>query len=109
MICYHKNWAYFEDRFEVSCAAYVESKPGIPPTPRHVARLIDMMQDQGSQVLLAANYFDGDKIRSVAERGGAETVIVPLYPGGAEGVDDYFTLVDRWVERLAEAFRASAS
>ena len=31
IICYHKNWAYLEDRFQVRCADYVESKPGIPP------------------------------------------------------------------------------
>lgn len=109
MICYHKNWAYFEDRFEVTCAAYVESKPGIPPTPRHVARLIDMMQSQGFEVLLAANYFDRNKVESVAERGGAVPVIVPIYPGGAQGVDDYFSLVDRWVGDLASAFRRTAS
>ncbi|MEJ2153686.1 MAG: hypothetical protein P8Y29_12295, partial [Gemmatimonadota bacterium] len=32
LICYHKNWAYLEQRFELMCADYVESKPGIAPT-----------------------------------------------------------------------------
>lgn len=105
IICYHKNWAYFEDRFRVTCAEYVEAKPGIPPTPRHVSRLIDLMQSRGIGVLLAANYFDRNKIETVARRGGAVPVIVTLYPGGAPGVEDYFDLVDHWVESLASAFR----
>jgi ABC-type Zn uptake system ZnuABC Zn-binding protein ZnuA len=104
IICYHKNWAYFEDRFGVRCADYVEAKPGIPPTPGHVADLISRIQNENIRVLLAATYFDPDKVRSVAERGGATLVRVPLAPGAVPGVDDYFALVDSWVDGLAAAF-----
>lgn len=103
IICYHKNWAYFEDRFGVVCADYIESKPGIPPTPRHVARLIDEMQSQGLDLILAANHFDRRKVERVAQRGGATPVIVPLYPGGSDDLDSYFAVVDHWIERLVEA------
>lgn len=106
IICYHKNWAYFEDRFDVSCADYVEAKPGIPPTPRHVGNLITLMRDEGIDVLLAANYFDGSQVRVVARRAGATPVIVPLQPGGA-GTESYFDVVDAWVESLAAAFGGS--
>ena len=103
IICYHKNWAYLEDRFSVRCVDYVETKPGIPPTPRHVAELLERMSSQGLDVILAASYFDQRKIESVARRSGARVVIVPMNPGGRAGVDDYFTLVDDWVGGLAEA------
>jgi zinc/manganese transport system substrate-binding protein len=108
IICYHKHWAYLEDRFGVRCAEFVESKPGIPPTPRHVARLIDLMRTQGIGVLLAASHFDRDKVETVAERGGARSVIVPLYSDGTKGAEGYFALVDRWVNGLAEAFGTGA-
>jgi hypothetical protein len=106
IICYHKNWAYFEDRFGVTCADYVEAKPGIPPTPGHVARLIDRMQNEDLDVLLAAAYFDGDKVETVARRGGATPVIVPLQPG-ARNVQDYFDVVNLWVTSLANAVASS--
>jgi zinc/manganese transport system substrate-binding protein len=104
LICYHKNWAYFEDRFGIRCTDYVETKPGISPTPRHVARLIRRMQEENLDVLLAATYFDRDKVETVATRGGATAVYVPLSPGARQGIDDYFTLVDSWVDDLAQAF-----
>jgi len=108
IICYHKNWAYFEDRFLVVCADYVESKPGIPPTPRHVASLIEMMQQSGFNVVLAANYFDRTKVETVAHRGGARPVIVPLYPiEGSEEAGDLFQLVDHWIDQLTAGFDAS--
>jgi zinc/manganese transport system substrate-binding protein len=106
MICYHKNWAYLEERFQITCADYVEAKPGIPPTPGHVADLIQRIQQEGIGVLLAASYFDRNKVETVARRGGARLVRVPLAPGAQEGVDDYFQLVDMWVDGLAAAFQS---
>ena len=104
VICYHKNWVYFEDRFQVRCAEFVEAKPGIPPTPGHVARLIDLMKTRRIDVIMAADYFGRDKVQTVAERAGARAVMMPLQPGGAPGIETYFDLVDRWVTGLATAF-----
>ena len=107
IICYHKNWAYLEDRFQVRCADYVEAKPGIPPTPGHVAQLIRRMRSENLDVLLAATYFDERRVEIVANRGGATLVHVPLAPGAVQGIDDYFSLVDAWVEGLAQAFSSN--
>ena len=109
MICYHKNWAYLSARFRVDCAMYVEPKPGIPPSPGHVRKVIDFVEREGIPVLLAANYFSRTQVERVASRAGATPVLVPEHVAGAEGVDDYFRLVDLWVSRLAEAFRATGA
>ena len=108
IVCYHKDWAYFEERFSVKCAAFVETKPGIPPTPRHVARLLDLMRKEGLKVLLSPSYYDRNKIESVARRGGATAVIVPFYPSARRGVDDYFQLIDAWIGELTAALRKTA-
>ncbi|MGH7552590.1 MAG: metal ABC transporter solute-binding protein, Zn/Mn family, partial [Longimicrobiales bacterium] len=105
IICYHKDLAYFEARFDVHCAEFVEAKPGIPPTPGHVARLIKLMKDQKIEVLVAAEHFGKDKVDAVATRAGARAVVFPMAPGTVAGVEDYFSLVDTWVTRLASAFR----
>jgi ABC-type Zn uptake system ZnuABC Zn-binding protein ZnuA len=107
IICYHKNWAYFEDRFGIQCAEYVEVKPGIPATPRHVARLIELMRDEGLRVVLSASYFDRGKVETVADRGGAEAVILPMETQARAGLSDYFGLVDLWIGSLAQAIGAS--
>jgi len=109
MVCYHKNWAYFSHRFRVECAMYVEPKPGIPPTPGHVRDVIAYMRDNEIPVLLAANYYARGQIERVAERTGATAVVVPQAVEGAEGVDDYFDLIDLWVRELAGAFESHAT
>jgi len=103
IVCYHKNWVYFAKLFGLEEAGHVEPKPGIPPSPKHVTELVNMMREKDIKIILAANYFDEQKIRTVANRVNAEPVIVPIYVGGAKGTDDYFQLVDYWIDGLLKA------
>jgi ABC-type Zn uptake system ZnuABC Zn-binding protein ZnuA len=105
VVTYHKNWIYFLNLFGLEEAGTVEPKPGIPPSPKHVAELKETMRKRGVRILLATNYFDEAKARAIAESVDAVPVIVPLYVGGAEGAGDYFSLVDLWVDALAAAAR----
>jgi len=109
MACYHKEWAYFSNRYKVTCVEYIEAKPGIPPTPGHVQEVIALMKQRKIPVLFASNYFDRNQIRTVAERTGARAVIVPENTGGAPGVTTYFDLLDTWVSGLAAGFGGGAS
>jgi ABC-type Zn uptake system ZnuABC Zn-binding protein ZnuA len=109
MACYHKEWDYFSREFGIPCADYVEPKPGIPPAPRHVRELIEMMRERRVRVLLSPGYFDHNQIRQIAERTGAQAVIVPSNVGGAPGVNTYFDLMNTLVGSLAQAYKGSAS
>ena len=106
IVAYHKNWIYFTELFGLEVVDYVEPKPGIPPSARHVHELLNEIRDQKVRVLLAASYFDTRKVESVAERTGSRPVVLPLGPGG-EGPSDYFSLVDFWVSELVAAFAES--
>ncbi len=109
MVCYHKEWAYFSHRYGVACVAFIEAKPGIPPTPRHVQEVIALMKERKIPVLFAANYFSRAKIQQVATRTGARAVIVPENTEGAPGVNTYFDLMNAWVSGLAAGFKGGAS
>jgi zinc/manganese transport system substrate-binding protein len=103
IVTYHKNWIYFIKLFGLEEAGTVEPKPGIPPSAKHVSDLINLMKEKHIRIILAANYFDEQQVRTVASRTGAEAVIVPLYVGGGDGIEDYFKLVDCWVDGLSKA------
>jgi len=103
VVVYHKNWSYFLKLFGLEEAATIESKPGIPPSAKHVTNLVKMMHDDDIRIILAANYFDEHKVRTVANRTGAEAVIVPLFVGGTPGTETYFQLVDYWINGLLRA------
>lgn len=107
IVAYHKNWVYFKNLFGVNVIGHVEPKPGIPPSPKHVESLIQEMKKNNVNVVLAANYFDENKVRTICEKVGAKPVIVPLYVNGAENTENVFKLVDLWIEKLKSAFSAS--
>jgi len=105
MACYHKEWAYFTARFQVTCATYIEAKPGIPPTPGHVEEVIALMKERHIPVLFSSNYFPKSQIDQVAAKTGATAVIVPENTFGAPGVTTYFDLMNTWVDGLVAGYR----
>ena len=109
MACYHKEWAYFSNRYGIDCMAYIETKPGIPATPKHKQEVIDQMKEQHVPVLFASNYFDHDQIRSVAQATSATPVIVPENTNGAPGINTYFDLMDYWTKELAKGFASGGA
>ena len=104
MVCYHKEWSYFDRRFGVECVEYIEPKPGIPPTPRHVRDVINLMRERHVSVLFASNFYSHEQIREVADRTGAVAVIAPANTNGEPGINTYFDLVNFWIGQLAHAF-----
>jgi zinc/manganese transport system substrate-binding protein len=104
LVTYHKNWAYFAQVFGLEIIDYVEPKPGLPPTPSHVARVIAEMREQQVRVILDANYYDTAKVKSIADRVGARAVIVPMQVGGEPAAKDVFSQFDLILRRLLDAF-----
>ena len=102
-VSFHKNWAYFSDLFGVQFVTEVEPKPGIPPSARDVANLIQAMRDDEIMIIFAANYFDENKVARICEKVGATAVVVPLSVHGVPAVTDYFALVDYWLDSLLSA------
>ncbi|MDN2752700.1 hypothetical protein PAJ17_09635, partial [Campylobacter jejuni] len=73
---------------------YVEPRPGIPPTPRHTALLIDEMKRQGVTLVLVEPYFDLKTPAAIAREAGAALVVMPPSVGGDAQTSDYFALFD---------------
>ena len=106
IVTYHNSWPNFMRRYGLNVVDYVEPKPGVPPSPSHLLQLINKMKQQQVKVIVMEPYFDHKTPQSVAERTGAELVV--LYPsvGGAKsGTDDYFALFDSNIAALVAALK----
>ncbi|MGZ5432130.1 MAG: metal ABC transporter substrate-binding protein, partial [Thermoanaerobaculia bacterium] len=106
IVTYHNSWPNFMRRYGLNVVGYVEPKPGVPPSPSHLFRLISMMKEQKVNVIVMEPYFDHKTPQSVADRTGAELIV--LYPsvGGAKsGTDDYIQLFDTNIATLIAALK----
>ena len=108
IVAYHKNITYFSQLLGLEIVDYLEPKPGIPPTPGHIAGVMEKMRAQNIRVMWAENYFDVAQVRRVAEKVDAVPVIVALAPGGQPGMETFFDMFDIWIRELNKAFEQTA-
>jgi ABC-type Zn uptake system ZnuABC Zn-binding protein ZnuA len=101
----HNMWIYFLTRFGLVEAGSVEERPGIPPTPSHLTRLIALMKDQKVRVIVSVPWTDQKLAERVAQEAGAK--VVPLASGVAavKGADGYLETIDYNVRSIAQALR----
>ncbi len=100
IVAYHKNWIYFIETFGLEIAGYIEPKPGIPPSAKHVQGMIGVIKDQDIKLMLVASYFEKNSARMIEEKTGVKAVFLPLFVGGIEEVNDNFQLVDYWIDQI---------
>ncbi len=106
IVTYHPTWRYFCSRFGLEANTFLEPKPGIPPSPPHLAQVIAKMKAEDIRVLLLEPYQPRKTAESVAGHNGARVVEVCQFPGGIPGTVTYIDLIDTNVKRIAQALAA---
>ena len=103
IIAYHNSWPYFEERFGLKVIAFIEPKPGIPPTPPHLTQVIKTMQEEKMKLIFVEPYLNWRTAETVARQTGATAVLVAQFPGGVKGTKGgYIPLLDHLVNTVAK-------
>jgi len=102
---YHDSWPYFGHRFGLEIDIFLEPKPGIPPSPSHLAEVITQMKAQKIKAIIVEPYHDRKIAERLASATGAQVVDFAQYPGALPGTDTYVKLIDALVSRLAAALK----
>jgi zinc/manganese transport system substrate-binding protein len=102
IVTYHNSWPYFARSFNVTIAGFVEPKPGIPPTPSHIAELVQTMKSAGVRVIIMEPWFNLKTAESIAKSAGAKVAVLSPSVGGLKGTDSYIALMSYNVKILAE-------
>ncbi|HEV8437092.1 MAG TPA: metal ABC transporter substrate-binding protein [Methylomirabilota bacterium] len=101
----HNMWPYFLTRFGLLQASSIEERPGIPPTPGHLSRLIAFMKEEHIKVILSAPWSDQKLADRVAQEAGARVVPVASAVGAVKGADNYVDTIDHNVRAVAQGLR----
>ena len=99
----HKLWAYFAHRFRVELVATLEPFPGIAPTSRHLASVVETAKAQRASMILLSPYFDPRSARWVEERSDLRVVKLAHQVGAREGTDDYVATIGYNVRQIVNA------
>lgn len=104
VVVYHVEYNYLAIHYGMDVVGSIELRPGIPPTPNHLARLIDDMKASGVGAILTATWSLNKDVRRVAEATGARIVELPNQAGGMPGTETWIGMMDLMHTRLSEAF-----
>ncbi len=104
IVSYHNSWLYFANRFGLRIDLFLEPKPGVPPTPTHLAEVIMKMKADNVHVIIVDPYLNRRTAETVAAKTGATVVDVSQFPGGIKGTEGgYISLMDHLVSSIAGA------
>jgi ABC-type Zn uptake system ZnuABC Zn-binding protein ZnuA len=103
VVAWHTSWRYFAEYTGMNIVGFMEPKPGVPPSPSHLAGLIQTMKRTGAKVIIMEPFYDRKMADFVARNTGATVLILPPSVGGDKSVGDYITLMQQDISRLAEA------
>ena len=107
IVAYHNSWPYLARRFRLKIIDFIEPKPGVPPSPVHLAELMGKMKAQRTAVIIKEP-FEPTEIPLMLERKtGARVAVLAPSVGAVPEAGDYFTLFEYNVNALVRAFGKS--
>lgn len=101
VITYHKSWSYVSKWLKLDERGYVENRPGIPPSPDHLASLIVMMKNEKVTEIIVEDFYNRSIAQEVAQQAGASLALTPSDVGARKDITNYFELVDAVLKTLS--------
>jgi zinc/manganese transport system substrate-binding protein len=100
VVVYHKDMSYFLDWAGMREAGSLEPKPGLPPTPAHLAELVERMKREPAKAIVYSAYSSPRAAEFLSERAGIPALMLPFTVGGTDRAKDLFGLFDDTIGRL---------
>jgi len=105
IVAYHDSWPYFARRFGLVSEIFLEPKPGIPPSPTHLAKVIADMKVAHAHAIIVEPFHNRKTAEKVATSTGAHIADVSQFPGALPNTDGYVAFMDAIVARVAAALK----
>jgi zinc/manganese transport system substrate-binding protein len=104
IVTYHRDFVYLAERFNLQIVETLEPKPGIAPSPAHLAKVISTMRAEKARLILVQPFQNRKTAETVARQVDGVVLDIPQQPGAIPNTDTYFDLMDYIVRALATAF-----
>lgn len=101
IVAHHKDLNYLLSRLELEPGVYIEPKPGLPPTAKHLAQLVEIVKTQGIKLAVISHLYPGAPAEKVATSvKGFRWVRVPGQVGAMKGAETLPALYEQVVAAI---------
>jgi zinc/manganese transport system substrate-binding protein len=108
VIAYHNSWVYLADWLDLPQVGFLEPKPGIPPSPRHIAALLSIARQRKVRLVLQEDHHPETTGKIVAQKLGAAHVKFPADADFHAG-QTYVQYIEKLVTALERGLRQAGS
>jgi zinc/manganese transport system substrate-binding protein len=105
VVAWHTSWRYLAQYTGMNIVGFMEPRPGVPPSPSHLAGLIATIRRTGAKIIIMEPFYDRRTADLVAQRSGARVVVLPPSVGGVQTITDYIQLMQYDVAQIAAGVR----
>ena len=105
VVAYHTSWRYLAAYTGMNIVGFMEPKPGVPPSPSHLAGLVATIKRTGAKAIVMEPFYDRKMADFVARKTGVKVLVLPPSVEGTKDVPDYVSLIRHNVTQLAAAVR----
>jgi zinc/manganese transport system substrate-binding protein len=105
IVVHHDSWIYLRDWLGLEQIATLEPKPGIPPSGKHLSRLLDELEKKPADLILYSSYQNPRSALWLAEKTQIPAVLLPATIGGTPEAKDLFSLFDDIIARLESSLQ----
>jgi len=109
IVAYHDQWPYFEHAFGLNIVAFLEPKPGIPPSASQLAFVMDIMSTDDVKIIIISPYEKADAANLVANKVDGSVLTLAPSVGAFKEVSSYFEVFDYNVNLIVGALSASGN
>jgi ABC-type Zn uptake system ZnuABC Zn-binding protein ZnuA len=106
LIAYHNSWPYFARRFRLDVIDIIEPKPGVAPSPAHLAHLIDAGRKAQVRAIVHEPFEPDEASQLLAQKLGVPLVRLATSVGSLPRTNDYLALFEFNAATLAKALSA---
>ena len=101
-VAYHKLFEYLAADFGFTITAYVEPKPGIPPSAGYIERLIETIRASRPDGIMTTPIYGRKEVDFLAEKTGVRGIIIPHDVGATPGTKDWFSFMEQTLSALVK-------
>jgi zinc/manganese transport system substrate-binding protein len=101
-IAYHKLFEYLAADFGFTITAYVEPKPGIPPSAGYLQKLIETIKETKPDGILTTPNYGRKEVDILARKTGVRGVVIPHDVGATPGAGDWISFMDQALSALVK-------
>ncbi len=105
VVAWHTSWRYFAEYNGMNIVAFMEPKPGVPPSASHLASVIAKVKQTGAKAIVMEPFYDRKVGEMVAKQTGAKLLVLPTSVGGVKDAKDYVSLITYNLTQLANAVK----